>query len=159
MKNKIILSAILFCMTAVATHAEQKAEALVIEFMSGETVSFILEEHPKLTFSGTELVITSPSYETSYPLSDLKRYTFKFVEVSGITSVQDNADGIRQTDGTVIIDGAAPGTAITVYSSSGITAASVTADNTGRAVINTSPLPSGVYIIKYGDKTTKIRKP
>lgn len=144
---------------ALPASADKKAEALVVEMTDGSTVTFKLEEQPKLTFSGTNLVIESAVLETSYPLSDLKRYTFKFVEASGIDTVEGNGTGVKQADGSITIDGITPGTAITVYSTSGTAVATAKAGGTGSATISTSPLPSGVYIIKYGDKTTKIRKP
>lgn len=158
MKKALISTLILCALTMAAGHAENKAEALVIELASGETATFILEERPRLTFTGEELTITSGDYETSYPLASLQRYTFKFAESSGITQSADKSQTITQTAGHIRLDGLSPGTQIKTFSVNGILVASDAADSNGSATISVSNLPKGVYIIKYGDKSTKIKK-
>lgn len=156
--RKALISTLLLCVFSLTGYAENKAEALVIELVSGETATFILKEQPKLTFSGGELIIKSGECETSYKVSDLQRYTFKFAESSGITQSADKSQTITQTAGHIRLDGLSPDTQIKTFSVNGILVATDAADSNGSATISVSNLPKGVYIIKYGDKSTKIKK-
>lgn len=159
MKKNIIL-AIAATLTAMAAHAGNDTKtALVIELAAGDTATFVLDEQPKLTFSDTSLYITSATYEAEYALNDLHRYSFRQVQSSGITATEAGRDGnLRQNGGTVTISGMAPGTAVKVYSTGGVAVSSASADSGGRVTVDIAPLPAGVYIVKYGDNTTKIRK-
>lgn len=158
MRKTLISTIILFALGIATGYAENKVKALVVELTSGETATFILEEKPRLTFTGEELMITSGEYETVYPLASLQRYTFKSVEASGMTQPADNTPTMTQTAGHMRLDGLDPGTRIKTFSVNGILVASDVADSNGSATISVNNLPKGVYIIKYGDKSTKIKK-
>lgn len=158
--RKLITSILLAVITTTATHAQDATTTgLVLQLTTGETATFVLDEQPKITFTADNLVITSPTYTTEYPLAGLQRYTFKQVPASHITSpTADNRPSITQTDGQIILDNLPAGTAVTVYSIDGMALSAPTTAPDGRATIDTSTLTSGVYIIKYGNKSLKIRK-
>lgn len=158
MKKKRFVLSICILFFSVLLCAQQRAESLMIKLLSGETLSFMLDECPKITFSDTELIITSELYETSYPLADLNNYTFSFKDASGIKSVESGDDKVLQTENMISINGLNPQADIIVYSVNGIIVVSTVADKNGNATVNLSGLPHGVYIVKYGKKSTKICK-
>ena len=158
--GKLITSILLAVITATAAHAQDATTTgLVLQLTTGETATFVLDEQPKITFTAGNLVITSPTYTTEYPLADLQRYTFKQVPASQITSpAADNRPSITQKDGQIVLDNLPADATVTVYSIDGMALSSPTTATDGHATIDTSTLTSGVYIIKYGNKSLKIRK-
>lgn len=156
-----ILATILLAVTATAAANAQgdMTEALEIRLTTGETATFVLDKQPKITFSAGNLVITSPTYTTEYPLASLQRYTFKQVPASQITPPHaDGQPSVSQTDGQIILSDLPADATVTVYSIDGMAISSPTTATDGHATIDTSTLTSGVYIIKYGNKSLKIRK-
>lgn len=155
---KKTLTIILCALGMASGYAGNKVKALVVELTSGEKATFLLEERPRLTFTDKELTITSGEYQTVYQLSSMQRYTFKEMEPSGITQNTDNGNTITQAAGRIRLDGLKPGTQVKTFAVNGILVASAVADDNGGATITVNNLPKGVYIIKYGDKSTKIKK-
>jgi hypothetical protein len=47
---------------------------------------------------------------------------------------------------------------VSVYTPAGIMIATCKPNNEGEAIIQMTDFSSGVYIVKYGNKTTKIKK-
>lgn len=156
MKRYILSICTLFIFTI--SYAQRRAESLIIKLLDGESISFVLDECPKITFSGTEMIMTSELYETSYPLAELDNYKFGFKDASQIKNVESASEKVFQTENMIIISGLNPQTDISVYSVNGISLFSAMADKHGEATVNLSGLPHGIYIVKYGNKSTKIQK-
>lgn len=159
MKKNIIM-AIIAALTAMATYARNDSgTALVIESAAGDTAIFVLDEKPKLTFSGTSLFVTSATYEAEYVLSDLRRYSFRQMQSSGINAAESGMqNSVRQDGGKIIVSGIKPGTSVKVFSVSGMAVSSAYADAGGHANVDITSFPTGIYIVKYGDNAIKIRK-
>lgn len=100
---------------------------------------------------------TAPDLE--FPLDEMISYYFSRVQ-SGIESVagDDHGVAIRVDAGSLTVKNLASGTRATLYNAQGITVTSASAAADGTAKIDTSALPTGVYIVSYGNLSTKIVK-
>lgn len=150
--------AVLLLFTAVAAFGSGLPNTLVIKLRSGETANYLLTDKPKLTFEAARLVIKSDSYEVAYELSQLDRYYFSTTGTDGI-GVSDVAGQAMDRNGDLLsFSGLKAGAEVAVYSAAGVAVAGAKAGSDGCAVISLSDMPGGVYVVKYGKVSTKIRK-
>ena len=104
-----------------------------------------MSEKPVVTYKGDVLILTTESTTVEYPLADLQKFTFE--------ETADAVESVRMNqptgDGTVRI-----------YNVSGTLMRTIQpSENDGSdAKFSTQDLPAGIYIIKQGTQTYKIRK-
>ena len=118
---------------------------LVVHAKSGGEVSYALSEKPVVTYKGDVLILTTESTTVEYPLADLQKFTFEET-ADAVESVRMNQP---KGDGTVRI-----------YNVSGTLVRTIQPSENGGsdARFSTQDLPAGIYIIKQGAQTYKIRK-
>ena len=135
------LCVILTC--ARFSHAEDLKQALMLELMDGSRVAYYLETRPKVSFSGTDLVLSASDVEVSYP--------FDKVPSGDGTSVQVLAESVR-------FSGLPAGSEVTVYTADGRKVSSLRADADGSCRVSLATMPTGVYVISYGKCNLKMMK-
>lgn len=156
---KKFLNTVLLLMFAVcAAWGDVLQNTLVVKLRSGETADFTLADKPKLMFDGKCLVIKSESYEVAYELSQLDCYYFSdkgtnSIDKSGVTAGGFNRDGDR-----LLFSGLTAGSKVAVYAATGVLVTTVKVENNGCASLSLSEMPKGVYVVKYGNVSTKIQK-
>ena len=138
--KKVIFS-LLTLFAATASWAET---ALIVHQKSGGTVMYAFSEKPVVTYSEGYLNISVEGAQVSYPLSDMKKFTFDEVEEDQITLITAPVDVAPQPTYIYSIDGKLMRTL--KPSEDGTTSASV------------EGLPNGTYIIKNGKTTYKVLK-
>lgn len=156
--KRLLLSICLLFATLLNISAQETANALVIRLLSGETATYLLQEKPHIKFTATDLVITWGEYEANYPVADLERYYFKHIEQTGLDNLSEELLSLHQAENELIVTGMKQGATINVYTPSGVMIATAKASSDGDAVIQMENFADGVYIVKYGNKTTKIKK-
>lgn len=98
----------------------------------------------------------------TYPYSSLKRVSFDANgEITGVDAVaMDVSSSLRVTPSPAIdfitVKGCTDGASLTIFASDGKKVASVT-DYDG-SPLDISPLPSGIYIVKYNSSSAKFFK-
>lgn len=156
--KRILHIFLLLFVVSIAVRAEGSPNTLVIKLRSGETVEYLLSAQPKLTFSGAQLVVKSDAYEAAYDLAQLDRYYFIRTVTDGIDATQDVQGVLSQSGDRLSFSGLLSGTVVAVYSTTGAAVSSVKAGDDGRATLSLSGMPRGVYVVKYGNVSTKIQK-
>lgn len=156
--KRLLLSICLLFATLPNISAQEIANALVIRLLSGETATYLLQEKPHIRFTATDLVITWGEYEASYPVADLERYYFKHIEQTGLDNLSEELLSLHQAENELIVTGMKQDGVVNVYTPSGVMIATAKESNDGDAVIQMENFADGVYIVKYGNKTTKIKK-
>ena len=76
----------LFSMVAVA---DETINSLVVWAKDGTKVAYALADKPKVTFTGTDLVITSNGIEVNYALENMVRFTYEDFSQTGITNLKN----------------------------------------------------------------------
>lgn len=156
--KKLLLSICILFASALACNAQNKQNALVIRMLNGESASYLLEEKPRICFDATDLVIAWGEYEARYPVKDLERYYFKHIENTGVKNPDEQLLSLHQAENKLIVTGMKQSHVVSVYTPAGIMIATCKPNNEGEAIIQMTDFSSGVYIVKYGNKTTKIKK-
>lgn len=134
MKRILLLS--LF--TVILSISECFAQSSVnILQKSGEVYSCSFKDKPIITYKENVLCLSSASVKIEYPLSELEKLTFSENE-SDIESLRVDANSVE----------------VCIYTANG----QLMKTGTGSFMLDFKDLPSGAYIIKQGETTTKIIK-
>ena len=157
--NKQILKfvfALLFIQQGQVVCAQ--SQRLIVWMKSGEKVYYDLEEEPKTTFEGAEIVITTNTLQVYYPLSEILRYTYE-LNSSGIDNINKAKHiVISQKGGNMVIKNLRADTLIRIYATDGKLLKSMTADGSQNITIPLVSYPDGVYIVKVDNVVYKLMK-
>ncbi len=148
MLASLILS-VVGCLTASAQNA------LVLETNDGKTYSYVLAEKPRLTFSETEMLITSADASASFTRTDIKNFRFEEVEVDAISDVKTDGQRMSYLGGVVTVQGAEN---VILYDISGRQIMSKRAAGNGSVSIDLSSQPQGTYIVRSGKQSLKVQR-
>ena len=140
--------------TAVAAKSTMH---LAVCTKDGSKVLYALEEKPKITFTDTELVITTKSVEIAYALSDMNLLTYENGETTGITNLHDNAD--FKLDGNAIVFSKLKAKDIvSLYSINGTLVFKKTVTVDGEYAVSLNDIETGVYVVSVNGLTYKFMK-
>ena len=158
MKRKLTLMTLLLMMV-VGLWAQNTTQRLVVWQKSGEKVYFDLEEQPRTTFEGSQLVITTSKTTVFYQLENVLRYTYEGM-VTAIDGPRLKPGEIRflQGEDKMSFDGLPDGLDISVYSLDGKLLKTLKSHGGEQTVISLAGYPTGTYIVKVGDATYKFLK-
>ena len=145
---------LLFLLFANGINAEEYS-ALVVHLHNGSSASFVLAEHPKITFSGKIMNIVSATSSMEFNRDDVKNYLFDNVP----TSIDDAVEETDATvsDNTLLIGGVSDNTTVSVYNANGVEVLTSTVV-AGSCSVSLHTLPRGLYIVKYNNTTFKFLK-
>ena len=142
MKKKFSL---LLLLLVFSIHGWSESVQLVVHSKSGSEVRYALSEKPVVTFRGDELILTTENTTVEYPLADLQKFTF-----------EETVDAL----GKVYMNQAKGDATVRIYNVSGTLVRTIMPpENEGSDItFSTQDLPAGIFIIKQGTQTYKIRK-
>lgn len=160
MKKTILFLSMMLAIVGSAWANSGGRNALRIHAKSGTNVTILLDETPKVTFQGDDVVIASQKQVLSYPSSDVVRFTYEAVDATGINS-SSALSGLQVSFGeqTVCVSGLQSQTSVSIYALDGKLFSSASADKRGIATLVLSEVPGNVYVLKTSSLTLKIRKP
>ena len=155
MRKTILSLAMLLC--SLSSWAED-INAMMLHLASGKQVVCLLDEKPVVTFSGEELILTTHMNEVSYQSSDVLKFTYLYVDPSGVNQLPMQSMFTLRGNGLSVV-GAEPGSQVAVYSVDGMLVASAKADKKGTASIVLPEQSGKVYVVKTSVANFKITKP
>ena len=149
MKTKIILAALLL-MVSSGMRAD-KYNYLTLTY-SGTDQSISLPLVQRITFEDGAMVVSTTQGKYTYSLSNLDKITFTEI-ADAIKALPEQAENLTYKDGTLAIKGDGM---LYIYNAGG---ALVSIANVKEgANVNLGNLPAGVYVVRMGNKTIKVRK-
>lgn len=154
-KTIIMRKIVLFAIALFATSSAFATDYyLYLDDTSGNETSWAVSGLQKLTFSGSNVLIHQIGGTTStYPMSGISRLHFETTPTA-ISSIE--AEGGTLFDGTSLKVNAKSGSIVSIYSASGtLVSASIVGSD---GIVSIGSLPSGVYLVKTGNVTSKIMK-
>ena len=132
---------------------------LTVHQKNGEQFSFGFEDKPVVTFTDTELIVTSTKTELRYELANVNKFTFDDVEDAVINIKSDASKAsITLDEYEVSISGLEADAAIRLITSDGKLLQSYKADEAGSVTFSIAELPQGTYIITTESLSCKIIK-
>lgn len=149
MKTKNLFAALL--LMACTTMQADNYKYLTISY-SGVEQSISLPIVQKITFEDGYVVVTTSEGNYSYPISVMERITFT-ESADAIKALPEQTEEMTYENGTLAIKGNG---LMSVYNTSG--ALISVANIKEGANISLDKLPTGVYIVRMGDKAIKIKK-
>lgn len=149
MKTKSILAALL--LMASASMMAETYNYLTLS-CNGSEESVALPIVQKITFEEGYMVVTTTEGKHSYPIANVEK--IRFTETAtAIDALPEEAKDMTYKNGTLSIKGDGM---MRVYNTAGALV-SIAYVKDG-ANINLGKLPTGVYVVKMGEKTIKIKK-
>lgn len=149
MKTRTLLAAVLLMMTS----ANMMAEKYLTITYSGSDQNISLPIVKRIYFQDDQVkVTTSDGCEHIYPISVVDKISFT-ENATAIEALPEQAEDLTFKNGTLAIKGDG---FLRIYGSNG---ALVNIANVKEgANVSLDNLPAGVYIVRMGDKTIKVRK-
>jgi hypothetical protein len=132
----------------------QEERALCLSMRDGSSVSFFLNERPKMTFVADSVKIVSSASQTKVKRSDVLDIKFRMDVPSGIEDVCENGT-VEIGSEFIRVENMRPDGVVNVYSVDGRVVVSGKADSNGSVVIGLHSIPSGIYLLNYNDITIK----
>lgn len=149
MKTRNLLAALLL-MFGTNLMADEYQYLTVTFNESDHNISLPLVQ--RLSFEGNYLVVTTTEGTHKYPISLLDKISFT-EGATAIEALPEEAKGLTYKDGTLAVKGDG---FLRIFGSNG--ALLSIANVKEGANISLGNLPAGVYVVRMGDKTIKIRK-
>lgn len=160
MRQKILLTWLLgwLMVMPMATMAQEPQEqdasslqnVVAIYPVQGERVLFSFASNPELSYTATELVITTAGTSVQYPINQLMSVKFEKAETAeGILSLIDEIEVPEHflfRDGQIVIEHGTPGSKVNIYNVQGMLVSQYSLDGEGNAAILTQGM-TGVYIV------------
>ena len=156
MKRKILLTWLLGWLMvmpmAIMAQEPQEQDAsslqnvVAIYPVQGERVLFSFASNPELSYTATELVITTAGTSVQYPINQLRSVKFEKAEkAEGIDEIEVPEHFLFR-DGQIIIEHGTPGSKVNIYNVQGMLVSQYSLDGEGNAAISTQGM-TGVYIV------------
>lgn len=156
MTRRFLIVMVLLASLPLCTMAET-AMALQLELVSGETVSFVLDNKPVVSFSGDSIQISEGGFATSYLRAEVSHYHFSMVDTSAGSVKEDAVKIVQLSPYLYNVQGGL--SKVLVCNVAGINYPNTVTRQDSEVLVDLRSLPTGVYIIKIGNlRTIKIAK-
>ena len=154
---KKILCLLLLAFVSFTAVVAKSTMHLAVCTKDGSKVLYALEEKPKITFTDTELVITTKSVEIAYALSDMNLLTYENGETTGITNLYDD-ESFKLDGESIVFSKLKAKDIVSLYSINGTLVFKKAVTTDGEYAIPLIDMETGVYIIKVNSLTYKFVK-
>ena len=132
---------------------------LTIHQKDGQQFNYGFSDKPVITYTESDLVLTTSKTVVEFPLSALSKFTFSDIE-DAVIAVKDNSSkpSLSLDEYTVCISGAEPDQSVTLLSIDGKVLSIYKTGADGSITFSIAELPTGTYIINSESLTCKILK-
>lgn len=138
--------------------ADEPKTQLVVWVKDGTKVAYALAEKPKVTFTETDLVITTYGVEVNYPLENMARFTYETNDESAIVNLQTEESPFKINGESLLFPALKANSTVSVYSLNGTQVFRKTIRQNGEYAFPLSNLNAGVYMVNVNGLTYKIIK-
>lgn len=155
---KLVFSVILIfnCMSGLAQ--EISSQIIHVETIDGKFYDFIMSENLTITPMEESLVISDMDGESSFPIENLKRFTFLEYDASSLIPTHDESILFSFRNDILNIRFAIPNASVVISTLDGKLIYSSFINEDGTFSLNLTYYERGIYIITTGTKTLKLIK-
>lgn len=151
MKTRNIMAALLF---AAATAVMADDYNFLTISCGGEEQNIALPVIKKITFAEGRAIVTTSEGSHSYPLSILDKMTFTYKDnETGLQVLPEQSENLSFANGKLSVKGSG---LLCVYNTGGALVSVVNVEE--GANVNLGDLPDGVYVVRMGNQTIKLKK-
>lgn len=156
MKTKLLtLILSFFFLSAMADEAKSQ---LVVWAKDGTKVAYALSEKPKVSFTETELIITSNGIEVNYALEYMARFTYEDNTMTAIKNLQTDKVSFKLEGESLLFPALQANSTVSLYSLNGILVFKKTIQQAGEYSFSLSNLKAGAYVVTVNGLTYKVMK-
>jgi len=155
-RQKSIKILFLLLMLFLSVIAKAQTQTLVLWHADGSTTDVDLSTEPKVTFTGSKLLIKSTVLDMEYATEEIVRFTYKTTGTD-IDLLKDDADYQQHKD-CIIFHNISATDRVTIYRPDGIRIPVRLIVNGTDTVLPLSSLPQGTYIISVNGRTSKFMR-
>ena len=138
--------------------ADEAINSLVVWAKDGTKVAYALADKPKVTFTGTDLVITSNGIEVNYALENMVRFTYEDFSQTGITNLKNGEISCKLNGEALLFPSLKANSTVSLYSANGTLVFKQIVRKDGEYSFPISNLNTGVYMVNVNGLTYKIVK-
>ena len=154
---KLLLTTLLLVAGAFAVWAQN---AIAIYQKDGNVAKFAFTEKPVVTYSGSDLVLTTSKTSVQYPIYLLQKIGFDVDDlISSVDEVTVPQTQFSFRDGTLTISGGEASSIVSLYTIKGTMVGQYRLDANGSATIPLQHLGKSLYIVKTNQFSFKFHKP
>ena len=153
-----LLSLFLVLTGAQSSLADEAKQTLMLELRDGSRVAYYLESRPKVTFSGSNLCLSTFDVEVSYPFDEVCKYTFEMINPSSVSAPSNGSSAVQVNSNGVQFFGLSSDAEVSVYTADGRRILMRCADSNGNCSVSFEMMQTGVYVIQYEKSSLKITK-
>ena len=150
-------ASVLLLLCSAPSFAEEK-NALIVHLKDGTRTTVLLDELPLATFSEGRLRVSSSGLSLEIPRADVSRFTYAYVDPSGIAFHGMGIPNSSLTDGVLSLSGLQDGAVVRLYFNNGRLLDELSVPSDGRVNISLAAYPSGVYMLQIDGLTYKFTK-
>ena len=152
-KNMIAL--LLLLGVGVNCQAQQR---LIVWQKNGEKIYYNLADQPKTTFAGTDMVITTTNVTVTYPINNIRSYTYEGESTAIPSLTTDDGLYVEQGEDAVTFKNLKSGSDVLLFATNGALLETLKSDGVTPVTISIANRPAGVYVVKANDITYKLLK-
>lgn len=156
MMKKTLL--IILMLLPLVANAQEPMSFLVVWAKDGAKVAYALAEKPKITFTETDLVITTQDVAVNYSLDNLLRFTYEASDETAIRDLKTDKVSIKLEGESLLFIDLSPNSKVSLHNLNGKLVFSKTIQLSGEYSFPLSNLNSGVYLVTVNGLTYKITK-
>ena len=131
---------------------------LVVWAKDGSKVAFALSKRPKVSFTGTDLIITGKDIEVNYALDKMSRFTYEIVDATVVKDIKTEKAFFQVLGDALLFPALKANSTVSVYSLNGILVFKEIVRTDGDYSFPLSSLNVGVYLVTVNGITYKIVK-
>ena len=154
--RKLLFSMLIFF--SVATMATEQ-NVVAIYPLQGEAALFAFADQPELTYTATDLVLTTTQTSVQYPISNLRKVAFERADVDEAIENIEIPECFSFRDGQIIVNGGKANSLVNLYSTQGTLLRQLRLDDDGNGAISTQDLRGMAIIVQNGSITFKFMQP
>ena len=158
MKKILIIFINLVIIGNLTLKADEPKTNLVVWAKDGTQVAYALAKEPELTFTETDLIISTYDVEVNYSLENVDRITYESSETVSIMNLQTGKSSFRLDSESLLFPALSVNSTVSLYSINGTLVFNKTIQTAGEYSFPLSGLNSGVYLVKVNGLTYKILK-
>lgn len=143
---------------AISIMANEVRTHLVVWAKDSIRVAYALSEMPKVTFSETDLLITTEKVEVKYALDKMTHFTYEYTPPVGVTNLQTDELLFKIDGESLLFPDLKANSSIFIYTVNGALVFKKIVQEEGEYSFPLSYLNSGVYLISVNGLTYKIVK-
>jgi hypothetical protein len=138
--------------------AESNPTNLVVWANDGARVAYALTEEPKVTFTETDLIITTTNVEVNYTLDNMARFTYESDENVNLIDIKTEEMVFKLRGESLLFPALKANSTVSVYSLNGTLVLKKNIQVTGEYFFPLATLNTGVYVVTVNGISYKVVK-